>query len=199
MNFDIRQAQLADLPYVYHICLNTADSGQDASELLSDAFIVGQYFAAPYLIHEIETCFVLELDGIPVGYILGALSTEKFNKWMNTNWLPQIRNFYHSGIKPKSDLEKFLIDLINHDCSFPEFLSDYPSHLHIDLLPVAQKKGFGRKMITTLLDALRERGSVGLHLFVGEKNKNAIGFYEKLGFAELHRKDGSVLMGLPVT
>ena len=199
MNFTIRQAQLTDLPYIYHICLSTGNSGTDASALLSDAFIVGQYFAAPYLIHEIETCFVLEMNSIPVGYILGAADTENFNTWMNTSWLPQIRKYYPPTMAPKSDLEKFLIDIINTDCHFPDFISVYPSHLHIDLLPVAQKQGFGKKMISTLMEELKSKGSIGLHLSVGEKNVNAIGFYKKLGFSELNREAGSVLMGIHLT
>jgi ribosomal protein S18 acetylase RimI-like enzyme len=34
----------------------------------------------------------------------------------------------------------------------------------------------------TLVRALRERGSVGLHFFVWPANQRAIGFYRHLGF-----------------
>lgn len=196
MEFTIRQAQLSDMPYLYHVCVRTGNSGKDATELLSDEFIVGHYFAAPYLHFELETCFVLEYNNVPVGYILGASDTKIFNDWMNKNWLPQIRRYYPVDKKLKTDLEKFLFDIINTDCSFPDFLSDYPSHLHIDLLPVAQKKGFGKKMMATFIDRLKEKGSEGLHLSVGERNLNAIAFYKKLGFSELRRESGSVFMGM---
>ena len=78
----------------------------------------------------------------------------------------------------------------------PDFLNDYPSHLHIDLLPVAQKKGFGKKMMTTFLNRLKEKGSSGIHLGVGAGNANAIAFYENVGFEELRKEPGAVIMGV---
>ena len=38
----------------------------------------------------------------------------------------------------------------------------------------------------TLFEALRAGGSPGVHLGVSEANQRAIGFYEHLGFHELH-------------
>jgi ribosomal protein S18 acetylase RimI-like enzyme len=69
----------------------------------------------------------------------------------------------------------------------PEPYEQFPSHLHIDLLPRAQGKGYGRKMIEQLLTALKERGSPGVHLGVSGRNRTACLFYQHLGFAELTR------------
>ena len=41
------------------------------------------------------------------------------------------------------------------------YAEDYPAHLHIDLLPEVQGQGWGRLLIATLVDALRERGVAG--------------------------------------
>ena len=196
METNIRQAVPSDIPYAYQICLKTGDTGQDATGLLNDEFIIGQYFAAPYLHYEIDTCFVLEVDRIPSGYIIGASETNDFNDWMNTRWLPHIRKIYTRDMLAKSDLEKFLLDLIHKDCLMHDYLQDYPSHLHIDLLPIAQKQGFGKKMMHTLLTRMKEKGSKGLHLSVSENNTNAIGFYKKLGFSELKRESGEVIMAI---
>lgn len=196
MEIKIRQAVLTDIPYVYQICLKTGNSGEDATDLLNDEFIIGQYFAAPYLHYEIDSCFILEADRIPSGYVIGATDTDQFNDWMNTKWLPHIRKIYPKNLAPKSDLEKFLIEIIHRDCSCPAYLAKYSSHLHIDLLPIAQKKGFGKKMMNTFLTRMKEKGSTGVHLSVGESNQNAIGFYKKLGFSELNIEDGAVVMGL---
>ena len=43
---------------------------------------------------------------------------------------------------------------------------DYPSHLHIDMLPDVQGGGRGGAMLRTLLDALAAAGSPGVHLGV---------------------------------
>ena len=81
----------------------------------------------------------------------------------------------------------------------PEPYERYPSHLHIDLLPRAQGRGYGRRMIEQVLNALRRRQSPGVHLGVSERNTRAIAFYRRLGFHELIRVGsgaaGCVYMG----
>jgi ribosomal protein S18 acetylase RimI-like enzyme len=67
--------------------------------------------------------------------------------------------------------------------------------LHIDLLERARGHGFGRKVMEMVMERLRERGSPGAHLGVSELNLPAVGFYERLGFRELIRKDGVIYMG----
>jgi GNAT superfamily N-acetyltransferase len=52
----------------------------------------------------------------------------------------------------------------------PEFLAavaDYPSHLHINVLPGKQGQGIGRMLITRFIGLCREHGSPGIHLSPG--------------------------------
>ena len=196
MELHIRQASISDLPYINEICLKTGLGGNDASESVSDKHIIAQYFATPYLYFEIDSCFVLENKSAPVGYILGVKSTIRFNHWMNKAWLPDVRKLYPASMKSISNFEKFLIDLIHKDCNLPDFLNDYPSHLHIDLLPIAQQKGYGKKLIMTFISNLKASGSSGLHLAVGIKNKSAIAFYKAIGFEVLKKESKSLFMGL---
>jgi len=72
----------------------------------------------------------------------------------------------------------------------------FPSHLHIDLLERVRGQGYGRLMIERLLDELRLRGSLGVHLDVDIDNANAIAFYRHLGFDELERSHDALVMGL---
>jgi ribosomal protein S18 acetylase RimI-like enzyme len=73
---------------------------------------------------------------------------------------------------------------------------EYPSHLHIDLLPPFQGGGWGRRLMETAMEALRADGSKGLHLGVSAKNERALGFYEHLGFTELHVNPAIHLLGI---
>ena len=85
----------------------------------------------------------------------------------------------------------------HHPESFcPEPYDAYPAHLHIDLLEHARGLGLGRRLIDRLLDDLRARGVPGVHLGVDEANANGIGFYEHLGFREVAREPGGLIMGL---
>jgi hypothetical protein len=56
----IRRAALSDLPYLYEICLKTGDAGKDASALFNDPYLMGQYYATPYLLFPAGICFVVE-------------------------------------------------------------------------------------------------------------------------------------------
>ena len=62
---------------------------------------------------------------------------------------------------------------------------EYPAHLHIDLLPEAQGQSWGRRLIQTLVEALREQGVSGLHLVAGSDNAGALAFYPRVGFTAI--------------
>lgn len=198
MDLTIRQARLSDLPYIYDICRLTGENGNDSSDSISDNLIIGQYFAAPYFHFELDACFVLDNGSVPVGYIIGSSSTKKFNEWMNTSWLPSIRKYYGSDMIPKSDFELFLINIINRDCEISDDLINYPSHLHIDLLPMVQNQGYGKKLMKKFVQTMASKGSSGIHLAVGLENTNAIDFYKKSGFSEIKSESGAMFMGLNI-
>ena len=98
------------------------------------------------------------------------------------------------------DLAFSLIDERGHPVGYllgcPERVSqdpwedDYPSHMHIDLLPCAQGRGFGRIMVQRLMDVLRGLGVPGVHLKMMASNERAFGFYQKLGFEKIAESGG---------
>lgn len=198
----IRQAIESDVPYLYKICLETGDSGNDATELFSDPWLIGHYYAAPYLFHDKTLCFVAQEDRIPKGYIIATADTNSFNAWFESSWLPELRLRY-----PKTDPErhitlqeeKLIIRLHETVLPFDEtehpWIAEYPAHLHIDLLPEIQGKGCGRALMDTLFSALASRGCPGLHLGVSAANKRAISFYKHLGFVVLEEDTWGLMMG----
>ena len=62
-------------------------------------------------------------------------------------------------------------------------LAAYPAHLHIDLLPDRQGKGWGRGTDALVLPRARpgRRGALG----VAPANTGAQAFYHRLGFTEI--------------
>jgi ribosomal protein S18 acetylase RimI-like enzyme len=72
-------------------------------------------------------------------------------------------------------------------------LAGHPAHLHIDLLPAYQGRGFGRLLIQHLLASLADAGVPAVHLGMTPGNVAARAFYERLGFTEIPVPDaGSV-------
>ncbi len=198
MEIIIRQYLSSDLEDIYNICLLTGKSGKDASDLFNYPKLLGEYFAAPYVMHEPELCFVAAVNDKPVGYILGTKDSNKFSEWCENNWFPELRKEYSLVADYKSPIEKRTVELI-HSGYFPKKeLADYPAHLHIDILPVAQGKGVGRRLINAFLDKLRELNVPAVHLEVGKNNVNAIEFYKRLGFEVLHEYEYSIAFGMRV-
>jgi len=213
----IRPATQSDIPYLYKICIETGDSGKDASALFHDPWLLGQYYAAPYLFHDISLCFIAEENLVPKGYILGTADTAAFNRWFETEWLPPLRRRYPapaSAPEPavtavpasapaplfRSETERALIATIHNpvtapDPAFKPWIAEHPAHLHIDLLPDLQGKGCGRTLLETLLAALAARACPGIHLGVSGTNTGAIGFYKKTGFTVLEEEEWGLIMG----
>lgn len=199
----IRPFQVEDTDALYEVGLRTGNEGADASGLVTDRRLIGHLYVGPYLALEPELAWVLADDTGPIGYVLGALDTRRFEQRCEQAWWPALRTQYPdpstrpgwSGLKAASP-DGELAYLIHHPELTPaEVLPGYPSHLHIDLLPQGQGRGYGRKMIDTLLAALIAAGSPGVHLGVGAANERAIGFYRALGFQELRRTPTGIHMG----
>ena len=183
----IRGFRPHDLDDVYRICLLTADNGQDATSLFSDPRLPGHVYAGPYAIFEPSLAFVAEDSQGVCGYVLGTLDSHAFERRLERDWWPALRAAYPEP-DPGAALsapERYAIHDIHHPWgTADELASRFPSHLHIDLLPRLQRRGFGRQLIEMMTAALRERGSRGVHLLVGHGNRRAAGFYRHVGFTE---------------
>ena len=182
MDFVIRPYRPADLPALYRICLLTGDAGADASPIHRDSELLGHFYAAPYAVFEPELCSVLTSDGEPCGYILGTRDTAAFNARAEREWFPALRSRLARPTDGDTTPDAALLRLIHAGYSQHPDLVAFPAHLHVDLLPLAQGRGQGRKLIERFLAALRAAKVSAVHLGVSERNSSAIAFYERLGF-----------------
>jgi GNAT superfamily N-acetyltransferase len=130
-----------------------------------------------------------------VGYILSVADTSAFVSWWRTTYLPYCRD---QGLEPPDlkngkppswdeDLDGALRtllydpeDMLHRD--HPKLLEDYPAHLHVDILPDWQGRGWGRRLMETLAGTLCGQGVRGVHLSMAGDNAAAGKFYEKMGF-----------------
>ena len=193
----IRPYQPGDLEDLYRICLLTADDGQDATPIFRDPRLPGHVYAAPYAIFEPSLAFVAEDAGGVGGYVVAALESQIFEQRLARDWWPALRSSYP---EPPPDLaerlspqEQTALRWIHHPLGTADELARaFPSHLHLDLVPRLQGLGVGQRLIATVISALRDQGSPGLHLNVSHGNQRAAGFYQHVGFAELPAHDRRV-------
>jgi protein O-GlcNAcase/histone acetyltransferase len=201
--FTIRPARPEDRPAAYRVCLETGDDGRDGTPCYRDdpdalpRIFVGPYFAlAPDLAWVVE-----DAEGV-CGYCLGAADSAAFYDGYDRQWRPDLLARFPAPTGAPATWTR--AQQIHHLYHHPDHLipgppGHYPAHVHIDLLPRAQGRGLGKRMMTVALDELRRRGLPGVHLGVGTVNVRAQAFYRKLGFAELCRvggADGCTYMGL---
>jgi ribosomal protein S18 acetylase RimI-like enzyme len=194
---NIRPYRSSDIDALYQICLLTGDAGQDATSRHDDPKLLGHCFAAAYGQFEPSLAFVAEDTSGVAGYIVGALDSQAFEKRLESDWWPGLRTRYPDP-PPGLPAEQWTPDqglahLIHHPFRTPDELAErYPSHLHINLLPRLQAGGYGRQLIQTLLSALREQGSRGVHLHVHFRNQRAVSFYRHIGFTHIELPDTDI-------
>jgi len=189
---------------LYEICLRTAASGEDGSELFRSApESVGDLYAVPYAEFAPELITILDDGSGACGYVLGVSDTAAYEDWLEAHWFPLLRQRYQlpqdGGVEldAASRLIRRFHGPVQREAA--SLLAEYPAHLHIDLLPRAQGQGLGRQLMETFLAALRVRGVAGVHLGLGAANLRALGFYRRLGFSEIERRGEpthSLVMGL---
>lgn len=183
----VRRAVPGDRDVLYDICVRTGDAGEDARPLYRNVDLLGDVWVGPYLALQPALAFVAEDDEGVVGYVLGADDTLAFEAACEEVWWPPLRHRHRvPSAAADGTADGRVIGRIHHPPTTPAGLvEEYPTHLHINILPRGQGHGFGRRLMSTLIEALAERGVSGVHVDVAARNTRAIGFYEHLGFAPL--------------
>lgn len=199
----IRPYRPGDEPGAYYVCLKTGNFGRDGEPFYGeDPDALGRIYVGPYLTFEPGLSLILEDDQGICGYALGAFDSRAFFARYEQEWRPDLCARFPD---PPGDPGQWTrVQEVYHAYHHPEYFypepyEAYPSHLHIDLLPRAQHRGYGRRMLEQVMDQLHRRGSPGAHLCVSAFNTPALGFYQRLGFQELVRagsgNDRCIYMG----
>ena len=193
----LRTAKVTDLPDLLRVCLETGDSGKDATHLHKLPELVGDIYVAPYVIHEPDLAYALLSDKRVVGYLLGVLDTRAFESILVDKYWPIAKAKYQkidSELTPSD--QELIKELYRQGFSDDSLIAKYPSHLHIDIVEAHQGAGYGKSMIAFLLEELKTAGSTGVHLHMSASNDRARGFYKKFGFVEVFEDANECIMGL---
>ncbi|KAF8329804.1 uncharacterized protein EI90DRAFT_2836558, partial [Cantharellus anzutake] len=193
----IRPVTPADSPVLSTICLETGAAGASAASLHTIPTLLGLVYAEPYAHLKNAWGFVLEEQTGSrtdvVGYILGALDTEAYEKELETSWWPSVREAHPISLvhhdpsvdpsnQPLSPADIRLIQLFHIPPKTPAQLARLvPAHMHINLLRRCQGKGYGRKLIERAIEHIREQGHA-YNLSIDPANTLAREFYLHMGY-----------------
>ncbi len=178
----IRKYEKEDFENTRYVCLNS-DGGGMSEEMRR---VVLHLFCDYYLEQEGDNCFVLaDGDDRAVGYIFCAEDFDKF------------KPVYEKDYAPLGCAEaEWARDWADNAYNLQEkFKSEYPAHLHIDILPEFQRGGWGGRLVETLVSHLRDKGISGVMLTAGTDNTLACNFYKKYGFNVLEIQGTDIAFG----
>ena len=195
-----------DLDSLYAIALATGLAGGDAAGLYQDGRMMGHIYAAPYAVLSPETAFVAaDSEGV-AGYIVGTVDTDAFEAQLERAWWPILRPIYRDpiGDPPETwNADQRRSFTIHHPSPTPRAVIEaFPAHLHMNLLPRIQGRGFGRSLLDLWIRTACTMGATGIHVGANRHNHRAIRFWETRGFNRLTvpsaPADGPVWLGRPV-
>jgi Acetyltransferases len=192
----LRPYEPADLDALYRICLETGDSGADATAQHADPQLVGHIYAAPYGVLEPHNVFVAE-DGAGVaGYIVGAHDTHAFADRLEREWWPDLRRRYASATG-LTDADRSRVEAIMKPGHPPaDLVAQYPAHIHMNLLPRLRGQRVGSRLLNMWVEQARAAGVSGIHLGAGATNAGGIAFWSKCGFGIWREAPGVVWFGM---
>lgn len=196
----IRAFRPGDEAALVEICVRTADHGSDATGIFDDDEIWGAVFALPYAARHPEFAFVVVDDADPadrpLGYVVAAPDTDAFEEWFAATWWPRFAARWPapSAADPSRQAGTLRYAYARRAGS-ESYGPGFPAHLHIDLLPEAQGRGWGRRLIDRVSAELRAAQVPGLHLVASADNTGALAFYDRLGLTRLPSPPGAQAFG----
>ena len=183
----LRTAVASDIDALYDICVRTADGGRTpaASSTTTGCGATCSRCRTSGSSPTIRTSWTTA-PVRPSATSWAPRTPRAFARLLRDVWLPATAGRVPVPPDPPVTAQDGLRALHHH----PEWrvnpeLAAYPAHLHIDLLPDWQGRGFGRGLMAALIDGLRAAGVPALHLEMLTSNTNARRFYDRLGFTEL--------------
>lgn len=181
----VRKMTAVDIPQAEYICIETADEKLISSEEKKQTTLL--LYNRYYTRAEIDNCFVLtDESDKTVGYILCAENYRQYKKDFLKNELRQLFKINLSAV-----FEGLACVMGNRI-----FAKNYPAHMHIDILPKYQGKGYGTMLLNTLIHHLKSKNIIALMLIVDSHNQNAVRFYKKNNFKQVKQLTNAIVMGV---
>jgi ribosomal protein S18 acetylase RimI-like enzyme len=166
-----------------------AGAGAPGSDIWGHEASLADVYLTPYLDLEPESVFVAVVDGQLAGYLTGCVQSSTFPS--EDERLARAIRAHRLYLRPRP-LWFFIrarLDLLVSRLRrqpIPVELVDprWPSHLHIDLLPLGRGVGAADGLMAAWFERLREVGSPGCYLHTSAENHRAVRFFERMGFVK---------------
>ena len=195
----IRKFRSEDRQAVRDICVETALMGEPASLFFEGDDIFADALTRYFTDFEPQSCFVSEMQGEVVGYLIGAKDAAAVGKiFQEKIFWGLLGKAVASGffIKKKNliFMANFLGSVLKGEFKQPDFSREYPATLHINVRVCCRGSGIGAKLIEAYLGYLAKEGVQGVHF--ATMSERATSFFEREHFSLLYRAPRSYLRNI---
>lgn len=170
----IRNAKYRDREAIIEICYET----RSVEVAIEDKSLFAYRWALDYLEQSPDVCYVAELEGQVVGYLVATPNTELHNQCFLRKW----GSGQNGPVEQQHPLRQMLTTPDDFGPLWRQDLAKYPAHLHMNLTAKCQGQGVGASMVKALEAKLVSQGIPGIHLGVGIENDRAVRFYQRQGY-----------------
>ncbi len=201
MQLLVRPYEHRDRGAVRFICCETGFMGEPVEAFFEGREVFADMWSAYYTDYEPEHCLVAQVEGRVVGYLLGATDTRRQIAVTRRAIIPRIaKNTIATkcfwSLKTQRYIFKAIISAVKGEFKTPDVVSEYPAHLHTNIIAGYRGLGLGKEMMRQWLEHLSSHGASGVHLVTTTYNTRAVSFYEKVGFVELFKVPLSLYEGV---
>lgn len=189
----VRKFQSKDRGRVRDIARNTGQKGNPTKTYFEDDEVVPIVFTDYFMDYEPESCFVAEVGGVVIGYLVATKDVRRYYKVFWLKIIPRLILRFAWKIltfqyrKKRSYMTLWWL-LARSWREIPRVQMDrYPARMHANLEP-GYRNGTGTKLLDTLLNHFEEVGVRGVHgIFVEpeENRRMSHWFRRRFGFKEL--------------
>lgn len=195
MEFKVRKYEPKDRERVRWICCETGFMGDPMEIYFHGRELFADMWTRYWTDCEPESAFVAEVNHQVVGYVMGALDTDRQEKIFDKEILPGLAlNFFLKGACLHFQNWRYLRRVARSkrrgefNDPMKQIMPEYPAHLHTNIAPREFRgKGIGKALLNTYLDYLRQHKVKGVHLVTTSRNQMALGLYYHMGFKDLFR------------
>ena len=174
--YTVRKYKPSDKEKLRFICKETTWDGNksDENKLEAVPMIFNDYFTE----YEPHNVFVaVNEDDVPVGYVICSSDYKLFRSKMMSDIRKRVKKTHFPS------LFMFYATVIAVGITKKK----YRTHLHIDLLPEAQRQGLGTKLINALCQQLKESDIKNVSVLTISTDSMGYKFYTKYGFRTIQK------------
>jgi GNAT superfamily N-acetyltransferase len=187
---NIRKFQFKDRAAVRQIVHDTALMGESAALFFQGQEVISDVFSLYFTDNEPGSCFVAEVNGQIVGYLIGAKNKIAAETILNRQIiLPLFIKALKSGVFLKIRNLIFIFsclkDLLINGIKTPNFSRAYPATFHINIKNGFRGQDIGAGLIQAYLDFLKIEGVSAVHL--ATMSERAANFFLSQGFVQLYK------------